>query len=91
MKVVNDKEIFLRLSCDDYIETFNSLMNVERIADPIGVPPKGFNSSYVFNKDGTLSTMSFLKGCNKLSRLVSLGFNHKDLRGNPFEDGEFYA
>jgi len=88
---VNNKEISLGLSCDDYIETFNSLMDVRRIIHPIGVSPIGFNNSYVFKKGGTLSTMSFLNRCNKFSGLVSLGFNHKDLRANPFKDEEFEA
>jgi len=81
----------LGLSCDDYIETFNSLMNVGRLVHSIGVSTEGFNNSYVFKKSGTPSTMSFLKGCNKLPRLVSLGFNHKDLGADPFEEGEFDA
>jgi len=35
---VNNKEISLRLSCDDYIETFNSLMNVEELFIPLEYP-----------------------------------------------------
>ena len=85
--LMNDKDIPLRLSCDDYIKTFNSLMNVRRIVHSIRISPKGFNSSYNFKKGGTLSSLSFLNGCNKLSRLVSLGFSHKYLRENPFEEG----
>jgi len=91
IKLVNDKEVSLGLICDHYIETFNSFMNIGRIFHAIRVAPKGFNKSYVFKNGGTLSTMTFLKWCNKLSRLVSLSFNHKDLRANPFEDGEFDA
>ena len=80
------------LSCDDYIKTFNTLMMLEGLFIPLEyISTKGFNNSYVFKKSGTLSTMSFLKGRNKLSRLVFFGFNHKDLRANPFEEGEFDA
>ena len=47
----------------------------------------------MFKTGSTLGIMNFLKlkGYNKLSRLVSLGFNHKDLRANSFEEGEFDA
>ena len=86
MKLVNDKEILLGLYCDDYIEAFNSVMNIGRFVHSIGVIPKGFNNSYVFKKGGTLSTIRFLTEDNKLSRLVSLDFNHNGLRANPFKE-----
>ena len=40
VKLVNDKEISLGLSYDDYIETFNSLMNVGWHVHPIRVSSK---------------------------------------------------
>jgi len=63
-------------------------VNVKRIAYPIIETPRSFNCSSIFKKGGTLSIMnSFkLKGCNRLSKLVSLDFNHKGLRANPFEE-----
>jgi len=70
---------------------FHRLINVGKIFHPVVVSPKSFNNSYMFKKGGTLSTMHFLKGCNKLLVLVSLGFIHKYLRANPFEEGEFDA
>jgi len=35
---MNDKETSLGPSCDDYVETFNSLVNVGGIVHPIRVP-----------------------------------------------------
>ena len=88
---MNDEEISFEISCDEYIEIFNGLMNISRIVYSIGVSPIAFSNSYIFKKGGTLSIMSFLelKVCNKLSRSVSLGFKHKDLRVHSFEKGEF--
>ena len=71
---MNDKEISLGLSYDDYIETFNNLMQVGRILYPNGVSLKGFNNSYVFKKGGNLNKMSFLKGCNKVINNCILGY-----------------
>ena len=91
---MNDKEISLDMSWDEYIGIFNRLMNIRRIAYPIRGSPKAFNNSFMVEKSSTLiSIMSFLKlkGCNKLSRLASLGFKHNDFRANSFEEEEFDA
>ena len=90
VKLVHDMVISLGMSCDDYIEILNSLMSVGRIVYPTG---KAFNNSYMFKKGDPFRTMSFLKlkGCKKLSRLVSLDFKYKDLRTNPFKERELDA
>ena len=79
------------MSCDDYIAILNKLMNVEKMVNTIRESSKAFNNSYMFKKGGPFNTMSFLKlkGCNKLSRSVSLGFKHKDFRVNPSKQGAF--
>jgi len=64
---VSDKKISLGLSCNDYVETFNSLM---RIVHPIRVFPKGFNNSYVFKKGDTL----FSQGLQQVVKVGILGF-----------------
>ena len=63
------------------------------VSQPIRVSPKSFNTDYFFKKGGTLSMKNFLKlkKRNKLSRLVPLGFNHKDLRANPFKLWQFHT
>ena len=45
VKLVNDKEIPPELSCDNYIETFNSLVNVGRTVHPIRVSLKASTTS----------------------------------------------
>lgn len=55
-----------------------------------------FKNTYVFKKNGVLSTMVVLQvnGCIHVIWLMFLGdseFDHKDLRENPFEEGEFDA
>ena len=93
VKLMNGKGIFFEMTSIHYIEIFNRLMNVGRIAHPIRVSLKSFNNFYMFKKVNTLGIMNFLKlkGYNKLSRLVSLGFNHKDLSASYFKEGEFDA
>jgi len=44
-KLVDNKEISLGLSCDDYIETLNSFINIGRIVHPIRVSTKGLDNS----------------------------------------------
>lgn len=75
------------------MKIFNSLMKVRVIVDPIRVSSKTFNNSYVFKKGDILSLMGSLKlhRCNEFLTLVSIDFNCKDLRANPFEEGEFHA
>ena len=78
------------LSCDEYIGIFNELMRPRRVAYCFGVPPKIFNSSWMFKKGRVLSTLGIfkLKGDNKLSRLVSMDLNPEDLRKNPSQVGK---
>jgi len=49
------------MSDDDYIEIFNSVINVRGIIHPIGVSPKAFKNSYMCKRGGSLSITSFIK------------------------------
>jgi len=65
VKFMNDN---FKMSCDEYSEIFNGLLEVGNIFHPIRVSPISFSNLYMFKNCGTLSIVSFLKlnGCNKL-------------------------
>lgn len=94
-KFNHDRELQSDLSIDEYIWVFNKLMGANNCVWRCSyeLAPMTFKTSYAFKKNGVLSTLEFLtlKRCDKFSRMIFMMFNLKDLRANPFEEGEFDA
>lgn len=89
--LVLSKKPQLELNCDEYICVFNKLMSngVSGHDFQNKTAPMNFKNTYVFKKNGVLSTMVVLQvnGCIHVIWLMFLGdseFDHKDFRANPF-------
>ena len=83
------------MSCDEFIEIFNKLMTAKSYAFILFEKKtlKSFKNSYMFKRDGALSTLGIFKhkGVIKYLNLILMDLNNKDLRENPCHEGVFDA
>jgi len=83
------------ISCDKYIEIFNKLMSARFYAFNFFEKKihKGFKNSYMFKRHESFNTLGLFKPKRniKYSGLILMGFNKKDLRANPSQEGMFDA